>query len=80
MLAVTADLTGGTRTYLRALVSELRRNGVLPKDADITSVEELLDALEGTSSLMADMVDSPPLDGDNIRSHGFPTEPVKLSR
>ena len=35
LFAATADLTGGTRTYLQALVSELRRDGLLPEDADI---------------------------------------------
>ena len=68
LLAATADLTGGTRTYLRMLVSELRRDGVLPEDAEFTSVEGLLSSLEGTSGLMAETVDVPPLSVRDMRS------------
>jgi len=67
LLAAVADLTGGTRTYLRALVSELQRDGVLPQDADIASAEDLLNTLESTSGLMAETVDLPPLNLDDMR-------------
>ncbi len=68
LLATVADLTGGTRTYLRALVSELQRDGVLPQDADIASAEDLLHTLESTSGLMAETVDLPPLNLDDMRA------------
>ena len=68
LLAAVADLTGGTRTYLRVLVSEFRRDGLLPTDTDITSVEELLHTLEETSGLMAETVDVPPLNLDDMRT------------
>jgi hypothetical protein len=68
LLAAAADLTGGTRTYLRALVSELQRDGVLPEDTEFTSVEELLNTLEGTSGLMAETIDVPPLNVRDMRS------------
>jgi hypothetical protein len=68
LFAATADLTGGTRTYLRALVSELRRDGLLHEGAAIASVEELLDSLEGTSGLVAESLDVPPLNVDDMRA------------
>ena len=68
LFAVAADLTGGTRIYLNALVSELKRDDVLHEDAEITSLEELLNTLEGTSGLMADVLDEPPLNVDEMRS------------
>jgi hypothetical protein len=68
LLAATADLTGGTRTYLRVLVSELQRDGVLPEDTEFTSVEGLLNSLEETSGLMAETVDVPPLSVRDMRS------------
>lgn len=68
LFAATADLTGGTRTYLRALVSEFRCDGLLPEDADFASVEELLDTLEGTSSRVAESLDVPPLNVDDMRT------------
>lgn len=68
LFAAAADISGGTRTYLNALISELQRDGMLPEDADIASVEELLNILEGTSSQMVDMVDVPPLNIEDMRN------------
>ncbi len=67
LLAAAADLTGGTRAYLRALASELRLLRVLPEEMDVTSVEELLNALEQTSGVMADAIDVPPLNVSTMR-------------
>jgi hypothetical protein len=67
LLAAAADLTGGTQTYLRTLVAELQRKGLLSTDADITSAEDLLDKLEKASGTMADLVDVPPLNVPEMR-------------
>jgi hypothetical protein len=68
LFAATADLTGGAQTYLQALVSELRREGLLPEGADISSVDELLDTLEDTSGLVAESLDVPPLSMADLRA------------
>ena len=68
LFAAAADITGGTRTFLDSLVSELQKDGILPKNADIDSVEELLDTLEGTSGQMADIIDIPPLNINDLRT------------
>jgi hypothetical protein len=68
LLAAAADLTGGTRVYLRALVAELRGAGVLPTDRTIASVEELLTTLEHSSGLIADTIDMPPLNVREMRA------------
>ncbi|HSR32148.1 MAG TPA: hypothetical protein VLY63_16420 [Anaerolineae bacterium] len=68
LFAATADLTGGTRTYLQALISELRHDGLLHEETDIGSVGELLDTLEGTSGLVADSLDVPPLNVQELRT------------
>jgi len=68
LFAVAADITGGTRTYLGALVAELQREGILPETADIASVEELLYTLEETSGQMVEMVDVPPLNVGDLRT------------
>ena len=68
LFAATADVTGGTRTYLRALVAELRQLGLVPQDADVASVDGLLDVLEGSSGLVAESLDTPPLNVDDIRA------------
>jgi hypothetical protein len=54
--------------YLRALVTELRDAGVLAADAEVSSFEELLSALEGTSGVLADTVDVPPLNVPSVRT------------
>jgi hypothetical protein len=68
LLAGASDLVGGTKVYLRALVTELRATGVLTADADVASFEELLTALEDTSGLLADTVDVPPLNVSSVRT------------
>ncbi len=68
LLAGASDLIGGTKAYLRALVAELREAGVLAPDANVASFEELLTGLEGTSGVLADAVDVPPLDVPSVRS------------
>ena len=68
LLAGASDLVGGTKAYLRALAAELRDAGVLAEDAQVASFDELLTALEGTSSVLADTVDVPPLDVAGVRT------------
>jgi hypothetical protein len=67
LLAVAADVVGGTQAYLRLLVEDLRRDGVLPPDAEIDSVQQLLGLLEGTLGQAADTVDMPPLNLEDMR-------------
>ena len=59
---------GGTHAYIRALVEDLQREEILPPDAQIDSVEELLAALERTLGQAADTVDMPPLNVDDMRT------------
>jgi hypothetical protein len=68
LLAGASDLVGGSKVYLRALVTELRDAGVLAPDADVASFEELLSALEGASGVLADTVDVPPLNIQSMRT------------
>jgi hypothetical protein len=68
LLAGASDLIGGSKVYLRALVTELQDAGVLVADPDVASFEELLTALEGTSGVLADTVDVPPLDIPSLRT------------
>jgi hypothetical protein len=67
LLAAAADVMGGTQVYLRTLVEDLQREGALPPDAQIDSVEGLLSSLEGTLGQAADTVDMPPLNLEDMR-------------
>src|SRR5918998_841202 len=68
LLAGASDLVGGTKVYLRTLVTELREAGVLAPDADVASFEELMTVLEDTSGVLADTVDVPPLNVPSLRT------------
>ncbi len=67
LLAAAADLSGGTRAYLQALVAELRHGGLLSDHADVESVAELLQALETSSAVLAETLDVPPLTVPDLR-------------
>jgi hypothetical protein len=67
LLAGAADASRGTRVYLNALADELREAGVIARGADLTSVDELLSALEGASGTTARLIDIPPLELDALR-------------
>ena len=67
LLAAAADVTNGTRVYLRTLVEELERTGALPEGTDVGSVEQLLSVLEQTSGKAADAIDVPPLNVPDLR-------------
>ncbi len=62
LLAAAADATRGTRTYLEALVTELKAEHVLAADVRLHSVDELLEALEQTAGGTARLIDVPPLE------------------
>jgi len=68
LLAGASDLVGGTKVYLRTLVTELRDAGVLAPDAEVESFEELLTVLEGTSGVLADTIDVLPLNVPSVRT------------
>ena len=59
-LAVASDITGGTRVYLDTFVKELKRAGVLHRDTDISSIDDLLAVKDRTVSQAADAIDIPP--------------------
>ena len=61
LLAAAADLSGGSRAYLRALEAELKGAGLIPAQTDVSTVEELLSRVETTSAVLADTIDIPPV-------------------
>jgi hypothetical protein len=68
LLAAASDVTRGSRVYLRELVAELQAAGVLTEDFDVSSVDELLDALEQTSGRTARLIDIPPVEVAELRT------------
>ncbi|HEU4941852.1 MAG TPA: hypothetical protein VFT18_01200 [Gaiellaceae bacterium] len=68
ILAAVADLTHGSRVYLESLTDELKASGVVTADLDVSSVDELLGVLEGTSGRTARLIDIPPVELAELRA------------
>lgn len=68
ILAAASDVMGGSKAYLRTLVTELQQTGQLPAETDIASYEELLQRLETGSGVLADTIDVPPLTVKDARA------------
>lgn len=62
LLAGAADVLNGSRTYLRALESELIARGVFAPGAHFRSLDHLIAALEGGAGTTARLIDLPPLE------------------
>ena len=67
LLAGASDLLRGSRTYLAALVEELKRAGVLADEVEVESVDELLGVLERGTGRTAALVDVPPVEMAELR-------------
>jgi len=67
VLAALADVCGMGRHLIPEIADALKAEGLLEKDAQFTSVDEMLDGLERTSSRLAATFNSPPLDVAALR-------------
>ena len=68
LLAGASDVLRGSRVYLNALVSELKRAGVVGEDVQVSSVDELLGVLERGTGTTARLIDIPPVELDELRA------------
>jgi hypothetical protein len=67
LLAGASDILRGSRVYLNALVTELRKAGVVGDELDVASVDDLLRALEQGSGGTARLIDIPPMELQGLR-------------
>jgi len=67
VLAALADLCGAGRYLIPEMADALKSQGLLEKDAQFTSVDQILDGLERTSSRLASAINTPPLDIATLR-------------
>jgi hypothetical protein len=67
VLAALADVCGMGRQLIPEISDALKTQGLLEKDAQFTSVDQLLDGLERTSSRLAATINAPPLDVAGLR-------------
>jgi hypothetical protein len=68
MLAALADVCGMGRHLIPEIAGALKAQGLLEQDAQFTSVEQMLDGLERTSSRLAATINTPPLDVATLRA------------
>src|SRR5215510_10528786 len=67
VLAALADLSGMGRQLIPEIADALKAQGLLDKSAQFTSVDQMLDGLERTSSRLASTINTPPLDVAGLR-------------
>jgi hypothetical protein len=67
VLAALSDLCGIGRHMIPEMAEALKAQGLLDKDAEFTSVDQVLDGLERTSSRLAATINAPPLDVAGLR-------------
>jgi hypothetical protein len=68
VLAALADVCGMGRHLIPEIADALKAQGLLDKDAQFSSVDQMLDGLERTSSRLAATINAPPLDVGELRS------------
>jgi hypothetical protein len=68
VLAALADACGAGRQLIPEIAEALKAQGLLDREAQFTSVDQLLDGLERTSARLADTVNMPPLDVASLRA------------
>jgi hypothetical protein len=67
ILAALADVCGMGRHLIPEMTDALKAQGLLEKDAQFTTVDQMLDGLERTSSRLAATINTPPLDVAGLR-------------
>jgi hypothetical protein len=67
VLAALADVAGMGRHLIPEIADALKAKGLLEKDAEFSSVDQMLDGLERTSSRLAATINTPPLDVAALR-------------
>ena len=68
VLAALADVCGAGRHLISEMADALKEHGLLDQDAQFTSVDQILDGLERTSSRLAAAINTPPLDIAGLRA------------
>jgi hypothetical protein len=68
VLAALADLSGMGRQLIPEIADALKMQGLLEQDKQFTSIDQMLDGLERTSSRLASTINTPPLDVAGLRT------------
>lgn len=66
VFAIAGDAAAGTSVFLQRLTAQLKQNGVIPEDAQVTGLADLLDVVHETSRQHATAMDTPPLSREEL--------------
>jgi hypothetical protein len=67
VLAALADASGAGRYLVREIANSLKDEGLLDHDTEFSTVDQMLDGLEGSASRLASTINAPPLDVAALR-------------
>ncbi|MBX9788068.1 MAG: hypothetical protein K2Y37_04070 [Pirellulales bacterium] len=67
LLAIVSDAAYGSRTFLRELAAELKREGLIDEQSTIDSLDDFLNALGGAAGKTSSALDTPPLSLAGLR-------------
>jgi hypothetical protein len=67
LLAALADVSGAGKFLIREISASLKEQGLLDPDTEFSTVNQMLDGLEGSASRMASTINEPPLDVATLR-------------
>jgi hypothetical protein len=66
VFAIAGDAAAGSSVFLERLVVQLKKNNVLPQDAQVQGLEDLLSSLQEVSRRGSTAVDTPPLSSAEV--------------
>jgi hypothetical protein len=61
VFAIAGDVSAGSKTFLQRLIQHLKINNVIPEDAGMDNLTDLLDVMQAASRQSATAIDMPPL-------------------
>src|SRR5712691_8132702 len=67
IMAALADISGAGRQIVQEIAEALTHEGLLDRGAKFENIDQLLDGLEQTTSRLADVCNTPPLDVAELR-------------
>ena len=69
VLAALSDLCGVGRQMIPEIAAALKERGLLDRDAQFTTMDQLLDGLKRTSGRLAETINTPPVDIAGLRQN-----------
>jgi len=68
VLAALADATGAGRYLISDIADSLKTEGLLDRNTDFSTVDQMLDGLEASAGRLASTINTPPLDVATLRT------------